>query len=168
MRESERAAYVQYVTERQTALRRTAYLLTGDRHRADDLVQDTITKVYVQWRRVSAADNVDAYVHTILVRTYADDRRSRWSAMQLFGDPPDGRATAPSDPGTRFALADALRQLAPKQRATLVLRFYCDFSVEQTARTLGCSTGTVKSQTSNALDALRRLIPTSLTWKAKP
>ena len=165
MRESERAAYVQYVSDRQTALRRTAYLLTGDRHRADDLVQDTITKVYVQWRRVSAADNVDAYVHTILVRTYADDRRSRLWAMELFGDPPDGTAEAP-DPGTRLALADALRRLAPKQRATLVLRFYCDFSVEQTARTLGCSTGTVKSQTSNALDALRRLIPTSLTWKA--
>jgi RNA polymerase sigma factor (sigma-70 family) len=104
-------------------------------------------------------------VNSFWVRTYADDRRSRWSAMELFGDPPDGTAEA-ADPGTRLALADALRRLAPKQRATLVLRFYCDFSVEQAARTLGCSTGTVKSQTSNALDALRRLIPTSLTWKA--
>lgn len=168
MRESEREAYVRYVTARQAALRRTAYLLTGDRHRGDDLVQDTITKVYAKWRRISAVDNIDAYVHTMLVRGYADVRRARWSRVQLFAEPPEpAEPNGSYDPATSLTLAAALRKIAPRQRAVLVLRFYCDFSVEQTAQALDCATGTVKSQTSDALAALRRLLPSPLNAEGR-
>lgn len=159
MRKTHEEAYTEYVTARQAALRRAAFLLCGDWHRADDLVQETITKLYVRWRRASAADNVDGYVHTMLVRTFLDEKRLRWSKVRLLAELPTDLAAGPGpDTETRLALREALAQVPPRQRAALVLRFYCDLSVEQTAEVLGCATGTVKSQTAHGLSALRRLL----------
>lgn len=165
MRRSSEQAYVEYVTARQPALRRSAYLLAGDWHRADDLVQETITKLYTRWRRISAVDNVDAYVHTMLVRTFLDEKRLRWAGVKLLAQPPDRTGVPAVDDDTRLTLRDALDKVPPRQRAALVLRFYCDMTVEQTAEVLGCASGTVKSQTSHGLAALRRLLATPATTR---
>ncbi|MFL6075252.1 MAG: SigE family RNA polymerase sigma factor [Mycobacteriales bacterium] len=160
-RGSETDEYTAYVTARAPALRRSAYLLCGDWHRADDLVQVTITKLYVHWRRASRADNLDAYTRQILLRSWLDERRLGWfrrvRAAGSAADIPD-RPALTSDPDQRLALRQALSQLPPRQRATVVLRFWEDLSVAETARLLRCSEGTVKSQTAQALTALRRLL----------
>ncbi|MET0419714.1 MAG: sigma factor, partial [Actinoplanes sp.] len=83
------ADYVDYVSARIPALRRLAYVLAGDAHRADDLVQQTITTLYVKWKRAQAADNIDAYVRTMLVRTYVDEKRRAWSRVRLFHELPE-------------------------------------------------------------------------------
>ncbi|MEU8819881.1 sigma-70 family RNA polymerase sigma factor [Actinoplanes sp. NPDC048796] len=142
-------------------LHRTAYLLCGDGHRADDIVQATLTALYVNWKRAAAADNIDAYVHRILLRRYFDDRRTRWSRVRLGDVPAAVTAVAAADERVedRDELVTALRSLPKGQRAVLVLRFLDDLSVEDTARALGCSAGNVKSQSARGLAALRAHFP---------
>lgn len=149
--------FTAYVTARQEALRRSAYLLCRDFDQADDLVQATVTKLFVGWRTVRDADNIDAYAHTVLVRAFLDEHRRGWWRVRLPGRSPE-RATPVVDTATRLTVRDALGRLAPRQRAVLLLRFYRDLDVEQTAAALGCSAGTVKSQTHRALAALRALL----------
>jgi RNA polymerase sigma-70 factor (sigma-E family) len=163
------ADYVEYVSGRLPALQRAAFLLCGDAHRADDIVQATITALYVNWRRASRADNIDGYVHRILVRQFIDEKRSRWSRVRLMRHPPEP-APAPDSPGpeTRDAVVDALRRLPPRQRTVLVLRFLCDLSVVDTAQAMRCSTGNVKSQTARALAAIRPLLDPTPTRPEKP
>ena len=152
------ADYLAFVNGRMTALRRWAYLLTGDSHQADDLVQDTLATVYAKWHRVSRADNVDAYVHRVLVRTFLNERRRGWWKVRFFGDhAPEQPDTAPAVE-EREVLRAALRRLPAGQQAVLVLRFLCDQSVADVADHLGVSEGTVKSQTSHALTAMRRIL----------
>lgn len=153
------ADYLAYVHGRTTGLRRTAYLLCGDEHEADDLVQETITKLYMRWSRISGMENTDAYVHTMLVRTFLDEKRRGWWKVRL-GVPPDRPAPAPPAHGLeeRALLRAALSQVPARQQAVLVLRFLCDQPVADVARVLGCSTGTVKSQTAHGLTALRRIL----------
>jgi RNA polymerase sigma-70 factor (sigma-E family) len=147
--------FAAYVGARLGHLRRLAYLLCQDRDRVDDLVQAAITRLYVHWDRACAVEHVDAYVRTILVRVYLKDRQSGWSTrVRLSAEPPDA-AAADQDRDGALDVRTALASLPPRQRATLVLRFYCDLTVEQTADLLGCSTGTVKSQTAKGLEALR-------------
>ncbi|MDO3704370.1 SigE family RNA polymerase sigma factor [Micromonospora sp. C28SCA-DRY-2] len=164
MQATQRHEYVEFVTATTPKLRRTAYLLTGDQHRADDVVQQTLTKLYLKWPRVRGADDVEAYVHRMLVRVFQEERRSRWWGVRLLdrtpepvprGDPP-GADEAVVDAVT---LRRALASVPPGQRVVLVLRFYADLSVEQTAAVLDCSTGNVKSQTARGLAALRRWLP---------
>lgn len=152
--------FTRYVTARMPWLRRVAFLLCQDWHRADDLVQTAITRLYVHWRRASAADNVDGYARTVLVRVFLAEQRGGWrQRVRLVERTPD-EAVPPADHATDVDLRAALAALAPRQRAAVVLRYYCDMSVEQTADVLNCSTGTVKSQTARGLDALRRtLVP---------
>jgi len=139
-------------------LRRLGYLLSGDWYRADDLVQTTIEKMYDKWRRVRRADNVDAYARTILVRVFLSEQRSGWrSRVSVTADPPDAVLAGP-DPDTALDVRRALATVPPRQRAVLVLRFFADLSIEQTAELLGCSPGTVKSQTAHGLSALRRAL----------
>lgn len=150
-----------YATGRMTALRRSAYLLCGDWDRGDDLVQRVLTQLYVSWERARRADNLDAYVHTMLVRRFIDEQRSSWiRRVRLFGGErqPEPPAFHETDASVRLDLHTALGKLPARQRAVVVLRFLQDLSVEQTADALGCSPGTVKSQTSRALDSLRRLL----------
>lgn len=150
--------YVDYVSARIPALRRLAYLLTSDGHRADDLVQQTITTLYVKWRRARAADNLDAYVRTMLVRTFLDEKRLAWARVRLFREMPEPPPFFDSGSEDRQVVRAALRRVPRRQQAVLVLRFYYDLPVEEVAATLGCTAGTVKSQTSRGLATLRRLL----------
>lgn len=153
------AEYLAYVHGRATGLRRTAYLLCGDEHQADDLVQETITKLYARWPRTSGVENLDGYVHTMLVRTFLDERRRGWWKVSL-GVLPDRPAPVASPHGAddRALLRAALSQVPARQQAVLVLRFLCDQPVAAVASALGCSEGTVKSQTAHGLAALRRIL----------
>jgi RNA polymerase sigma-70 factor (sigma-E family) len=150
------ADFSEFVESSIPALRRLAYLLCHDWHSADDLVQATVTRLYVRWVRAAAADNLEAYVRTMLFREFLHERRTSWARrVDLTDELPPGAAAA-TDHDTAIDLEAAIRRLPPRQRAVLVLRFHCDLSVEQTAAMLGCSQGNVKSQTARALAALRR------------
>jgi RNA polymerase sigma-70 factor (sigma-E family) len=148
--------YTEYVSARIMSLRRTAYMLCQDWHRADDLVQATITQLYVHWARARAADHIDAYARTIMVREFLGERRSAWARRVSLSDQVPEPGSSATDHDALLDLRAALAAVPPRQRATLVLRYSCDLNVEQTARVLGCSAGTVKSQTAKGLAALRR------------
>lgn len=157
VRATDEEQYTEYVTERLPALRRIAYLLCGDSHRADDIVQNAITRLYVHWRKARAAENIDAYVRTIVVRTFLNEQRTGWlSRVRLVSETPDRHAPPGPDVETTQVLHAALARVPPKQRAVLVLRFLYDLPVAEVAGILGCSTGNVKSQTAHGLTALRK------------
>ncbi|MCW3843642.1 SigE family RNA polymerase sigma factor [Micromonospora yasonensis] len=153
--------YREYVAARLEPLRRTAYLLCGDWHTADDLVSTALVKLLRHWRRVSAMDSPDAYVRRTLLRVWLDERRRPWRREAAWAEVPDSPVGAATD-GTadRLTILALLAELPPRRRAVLVLRYFCDLSVEQTAHELGCTSGTVKSQAARAIEALRdRLVP---------
>jgi RNA polymerase sigma-70 factor (sigma-E family) len=157
-------AYRDYVQERLPHLRRLAYLLCQDWHLADDLLQDALVRLYLRWDIASRATDVNAYARTTLIRVFLSERRSHWSRRVVLVDTlPDHPAAAAPDTASKLAVRSALAGLAPRQRAVIVLRFYSDLSVDQTAEALGCSAGTVKSQTSKGLAALRRAFPETET-----
>lgn len=155
MKRPEESAYRDYVTARMEQLRRTAYLLCRDWFLADDLVSITIGKLYRHWVRARGMAHLDAYVRQILVRTWLDERQRPWRREEPTENLPDTPVGMGTDLVERAGLLDLLADLPVRRRAAVVLRFYCDLSVEQTAEILGCSAGTVKSQTARALDALR-------------
>ncbi|GLW59274.1 SigE family RNA polymerase sigma factor [Kitasatospora phosalacinea] len=149
--------FTAFVASRAVWLRKVAYLLCADWHRADDLVQESITKLYTHWGRAGRAENRDGYARTVLVNTFlAEQRTAWWRRTRPAARPPEGTAFADPDLAVSLDLRGALAALPPRQRATVVLRYYCDLSVEQTAAELGCSSGNVKSQSSRALETLRR------------
>jgi RNA polymerase sigma-70 factor (sigma-E family) len=158
MRDGSEAEYVDYVTARIPALRRLAYLLAGDEHRADDLVQQTITTLFVKWHRARNADNLDGYVRTMLVRTFLDERRLAWARVRLFRDTPEPVPVEHGSVEDRHVVRAALARVPRRQQAVLVLRFFYDLPVDEVAGMLGCSAGTIKSQTSRGLATLRRLL----------
>jgi RNA polymerase sigma-70 factor (sigma-E family) len=152
------AEYSEYVAARLSSLRRLAGVLCDDWQHADDLVQGTLVKLYVHWGRAQSASHPDAYARAILVREFIQDRRSGWARrVRLSGTVGDSPAAA-TDHDAALDLRAAVATLPPGQRATLVLRFYCDLNVEQSAAVLGCSTGTVKSQTARGLAAVREAL----------
>ncbi|GAA3388388.1 SigE family RNA polymerase sigma factor [Cryptosporangium minutisporangium] len=153
-------AYLEFAGERLPVLRRLAYVLCQDWHRADDLVQGALVQLYVHWETVSAATDRAAYARTVLMRVFLNEKRTFWGKrVVLVDDVPDREVTREPDTAASVTLRAALAGLPARQRAVLVLRFLSDLSVEQTAEALECSTGTVKSQTSKALAALRRALP---------
>ncbi len=126
MSRSRDAEYCEYVAARMSSLRRLAAVLCGDWQRADDLVQAALTKLYVHWGRVRAADHPDAYARTVLVREFIQERRSLWvKRVSLVGRVSDSPAAA-VDHDVVLDLRAAVAALPARQRATLVLRFYCD------------------------------------------
>ncbi|WP_370971368.1 SigE family RNA polymerase sigma factor [Amycolatopsis sp. cg9] len=150
--------FTEYVTARAGWLRKVAYLLCGDWHRADDLVQSAITRLYANWSRASRADNLDGYARRTLVNTFlAEQRTSWWRRVDLRGTGHE-RPVPGSDVDAALDLRAALDRLPARQRATVVLRYFSDLPVAETARALGCSEGTVKSQTSKAVETLRELL----------
>lgn len=158
MRPGRDAEFTEYVLARQAWLRRIAYLLCQDWQGADDLVQTAITSLYLHWGRARAMDSTDGYARAILVRAFLSERRSGWMRrVTLARQLPDAPAVL-ADLDGAMDVRGALAGLPPRQRATLVLRFYCDLNVDQAAHVLGCSTGTVKSQTAKALASLRRTL----------
>jgi RNA polymerase sigma-70 factor (sigma-E family) len=159
MRGPDEAEFDELVAGRAHALRRTAYLLCGDWHQAEDLVQVAFMKLHASWHRVRRQEAFDAYLRKTLLRACIDEkRRARWRREAPTDVLPEVADPAVPPDGVRDVLVAGLRQLPPGQRATLVLRFFEDLSVEETARALGCSPGTVKSQTSKGLTAMRAVV----------
>lgn len=149
--------YVEYIHARLAALKRLAHQLCGDEHRADDLVQETLTKVFVKWSKVRQVNQIDKYVNAILVRTHIDDTRRGWFGVRLVDAVPERPVN--ERPYEESAVVHAaLARLPARQRAAVVLRFLYDLPVDEVADVLGCSTGTVKSQTYEAVTKLRRLL----------
>ncbi|MDN4162441.1 SigE family RNA polymerase sigma factor [Nocardioides abyssi] len=144
-----------FVAARSTDLLRTAYLLTRDASLAEDLLQTALTKAWFAWSRIEG--NPEAYVRKILVNTFASWWRRRWNGEQPWAEPPEPPPAPGGQAGSdqRHDLWDAMGRLPRRQRAVVVLRFVEDLSEAETARLLGISTGTVKSQTSKALAKLR-------------
>jgi RNA polymerase sigma-70 factor (sigma-E family) len=135
-------------------LRRTAFLLCGDWHHAEDLAQTTLTSVFASWRRLVRRDEVNGYATKTLLNAYLADRRRKWHGEVPVGDLLDRPVDQPG-PELRLTMIEALATLPPKARAVIILRYWADLSIEQTATVLGCSEGTVKSQSARALDKLR-------------
>ena len=152
---SEVAGFREYVTGRMDQLRRTAYLLCSDWHTADDLVSTALVKLYRHWGRASTVDNLHAYTRQILVRAWLDECRRPWRRERAWETLPDRGAPVAFEVADRVALLAQLAELPPRQRAVIVLRYFCDLSIEDTAEVLGCTAGTVKSQTARALQTLR-------------
>ncbi|MEU4160713.1 SigE family RNA polymerase sigma factor [Actinoplanes sp. NPDC026670] len=150
----------QFVVSRRAALVRTATLLTaGDAHLAEDLVQSTLTKLYVAWPSFQRAGNPDGYVRRTLVNALTDERRRWWRRSERpMAEVPDRAAADHIDGDVSDGLRAALRELPPRMRAALVFRYFYDLDVADTADALGCSEGTVKSQTARALDRLRAVL----------
>lgn len=154
------SAFSDYVTTRRPQLFRTACLLCGDPHRAEDVVQEALTRLYVAWDRVERMDNIDGYVRRIIVNAHYTDRRRPWRRE---------RVSAPSDvpleAGFPVEDADAIRvalmALPLGQRRVIVLRHIWNLTIEETALELGISAGTVKSQSADAVAALRRTLAPS-------
>jgi RNA polymerase sigma-70 factor (sigma-E family) len=145
-----------FVHARRRALLRTAWLLSGDWHLAEDLVQTALVRCYPRWARISA-DNPDAYVRRVIVSVHASWWRRRWRGETPTATLPDSAGTSDgyAELDQRRLVADALASLPPRQRATVVLRYFEDMTEAQTAAAMGCTVGTVKSQTVKALDRLR-------------
>ena len=152
------ASFTRWASERQQALLRTAVLLCGDHHRAEDLVQDALTKVAVRWGRLQDG-NPDAYARQVIVRTNISWWRRRRREVVLDLDDRAVTVGPGAEVDRRLLLDQALAQLTPRQRATVVLRFYDDLSERDAAEVLGVSVGTVKSQTHVALARLRAVAP---------
>ncbi|MFI5529765.1 SigE family RNA polymerase sigma factor [Kitasatospora sp. NPDC051853] len=151
-RESEDAAYAAFVEAAWHRHLRTATLITGDRHRAEELLQDCLVKLYVRWRR-AATDDPHAYLRRMLANGHVSWWRRRRREL-LTDAPPDSAAPVALPDGTE-ELRRALLTLPERQRAVVVLRHVEDLSEKDTAAALGCSVGTVKSQNARAMARLR-------------
>jgi RNA polymerase sigma-70 factor (sigma-E family) len=147
-------AYRDYVAGNLDRLRRTAYLLCGDWHLADDLTSTVLVKLLRHWKRATVMEHRDAYVRRMLMSAWLDERRRPWRRESFTDRLPD-RPVETADADRRLDVLSLLAGLPPRRRAVLVLRYFCDLSVEETAQALGCSEGTVKSQAARALETLR-------------
>lgn len=151
------AEFAEWMEARQRRLLRTAYLLTGNVHEAEDLVQTALAKVYLAWDRVSKAQSIDAYARKILVNEHTSMWRRMWRQRETVTDTTtyDVPIDSPQYDGVSAALWETVRSLPERQRAVVVLRYYEQLSEKEAAEALGVSVGTIKSQSSRALDTLR-------------
>jgi RNA polymerase sigma-70 factor (sigma-E family) len=153
--------FAEYFAARRDAVRRSAYLLCGDWHRADDLAQTAFVALHRRWRKIRDRGALDAYVRRTLVRAVIDESRRPWRRERFVEELPETPVSAGEigdSVATRSALLDGLRVVPPRQRAVLVLRFLEGLDVAATAEALKCSEGTVKSQTARGLTALREAL----------
>jgi len=154
--------FVQFADAVAPRLRRTAFLLCGDWHTAEDLAQTTLAKVFASWHRIRDGDAVSAYAMRTLLNSYLAESRKKRLGEVLTSLVPE-RAVDPPSPELRMAVLEALATLPPRARAVVVLRYWADQSVDQTAALLDCSAGNVKSQSARALDKLRLLLDETAT-----
>jgi RNA polymerase sigma-70 factor (sigma-E family) len=160
--------FAEFVRARTPPLLRAAYLLTGDQHLAEDLVQSALARTHRSWRR-AAAGNPEAYVRKTMYHLQVD----RWRRRRFTESALTAEITGDDDPGTaadaRLDLRRALLRLGPRQRAVLVLRYFDDLTEAETARVLNCAVGTVKSQAAKGLARLRTLMaePDNWEWSAR-
>ena len=154
------SAFSDYVAARRPELFRTAYLLCGDPHRAEDVVQDALTRLYAAWDRVERMDNIDGYVRRIIVNAHYSAWRRPWR-RERASEPVD----VPLEPGFPMedaeVIRDAVMALPAGQRRVIVLRHIWNLTIEETAAELQISPGTVKSQSADAIAALRRALATT-------
>jgi RNA polymerase sigma-70 factor (sigma-E family) len=149
-------SFENYVIARGQSLLRFAYVLSGDHHLAEDLVQEVLARIHARWRRLDRADNPDAYIRRAIVREFLSWRRRRSSSEQAMPVPPEPSPAATTDPlADRDEVRGWLAELTRAQRAVLVLRFYEDLADEQIAEILGCSKATVRVHASRGLARLR-------------
>ncbi len=146
--------FSEYFAARAHALRATAYLLCGDWHRAEDITQLAMTKLYLAWPRLRER-GMDAYARKVVVRTFLAENRRLWRRREHLTESLPEPVLEGEDVDQRMLLEAALRTVPPRQRAVLVLRYWNDLSVEDTAEVLDCSVGTVKSQAARGIAALR-------------
>lgn len=163
----------EFVAGQLQPLLRTAYLLSGNWHAAEDLVQTTFVQLYRAWPRATTWDDPRAYARQSLTNAFLSATRRRWWSELPVAEPPEpaaGRGTArdeAADVAERDRQLRLLRGLPPRQRAVLVLRFWEDYSVAETARLLGVAGGTVKRQTADALATLRRTLAAELATELR-
>jgi RNA polymerase sigma-70 factor (sigma-E family) len=158
--EGERTRLTEFVASRTHALMRVAYLLTGDRHAAEDLLQSALARTIPKWRSIRHADP-EGYIRAVMYREQVSWwRRLRHYRESLLNETNEVAVADPTD-GTnvRLAMRSALRQLSPAQRTVVVLRYYEDRTESEVAEILGCSVGTVRSRTHRAVSRLRQLLP---------
>lgn len=159
--------FAEYFVARRDVVRRTAYLICGDWHRADDLTQTAFVTLHRRWRKIRDKGALDAYVRRSLIRAAIDESRRPWRRERSTEEVPEP-SSSPSGDGmgdavaTRAALVDGLQQVPSRQRAVLVLRFLEGQSVAAVAAAMNCTEGTVKSQTARGLDALRAALGDAL------
>ena len=148
--------YREFAGSRAASLHRTAYLLCGDWHLADDLVQETFVQTFRHWRRVQRADNQNAYVKRIMINEFSRSwQRYRGLPVGAYADHPEvAIPDVSNEVVNRTDLLRALLALPVRQRATVVLRYLEGMSVQETAAVMRCSEGTVKSQAARALNTL--------------
>ncbi|WP_432835047.1 SigE family RNA polymerase sigma factor [Dactylosporangium sp. CA-092794] len=152
--------FTEFVLGRSHALLRFAYLLTGDRHLAEDLTQEALVRAHRRWAGIVSDEGPEPYVRKAILRLYLSWRRRRSSGERPFAELPEGLpGTVAADPAEHVAAADAmwalLRKLPRSQRAVMVLRYYEDLPDAEIARLLGCSTSTVRVHAFHALQKLR-------------
>lgn len=153
------AEFGEFLDSRAVVMRRTAYLLCGgDWHRAEDLVQTTLTKIYVAWPRLRADGAVDAYSRKVMVRTAIDEGRRAYRRRESLVDELPEVTGPEAGVDDRIDVRRALARLPAGQRAVVVMRYWEDLSVAETAAVLGKSEGTIKSQAAKGLAALRKLL----------
>jgi RNA polymerase sigma-70 factor (sigma-E family) len=149
--------FAAYVDARGPALRNLAYLICGDWHRAEDHAQTALTKLYLAWRRIERRGEIDGYARTVLLRVVLDERRRPWRRERNSGVLPE-RPAAPDPADDRMTVLAALATLPRRQRAAVVLRYWSDLSVTETAAALGITEGTVKSSCARGLATLREIL----------
>lgn len=153
--------FEEFVAARQRYWLRTAYLLCGQWHLAEDLVQQVMEKLYVAWPRVQAADRPDAYVRRAIVNAHLSELRRPWRRERFMAELPPSDSVPDTGSDDRLDLIRALRMVPPRQRMVLVLRFWEELSVAETAELMGSAPGTVKSQTFDGLRVLRAALTTA-------
>ncbi|GAA2346667.1 SigE family RNA polymerase sigma factor [Streptomyces kunmingensis] len=165
MRRSLERAFREFAEARTGQLFRSGCLLTsGDTHLAEDLVQETLGRMYVVWGRSAVRlGNPAAYAQTVLVRTFLAHQRRRSAGERPSDDLPEAVAAGAGDPSLRLTLLDALRQLPPRDRAVIVLRYWEDRSIEETADALHLSSAAVRTRSTRALAKLRAQLGGSVT-----
>ena len=157
------AEFTEFAVARTPTLFRTAYALTGDWYRAEDLVQEALGRIYVKWSRVSRADDPAAYARTTLVRLFISDRRRRSSTERPTADLGTDERGPDEDVSLRLTVLAALAQLGPIDRAALVLRYCEDLDAATTADLLGTTPEAVRTRCRRALSRLRDVLGDNLT-----
>jgi RNA polymerase sigma-70 factor (sigma-E family) len=161
--------YEEFATTRLAGLLRYAVMLTGDRDSAADLVQDSMVKVQMRWRRINAVDQPDRYVRRMITNTFIDQRRLAWWRRVVLQAEPAEPTPVPDHADTttdRDLLWTLLTTLPRQQRAALVLRYYEGLRDDEIAEAIGCSAGTVRGYISRALATLRSELPAVLSEEA--
>lgn len=166
----EPVGFREFVEARSRDLLRSAWLISGDWHTAEDLVQAALAKTWPRWDRLTRADRPELYVRRVMLTTYLSWRKRKWSGEIPTAQLPEPTGPQGADSDVRQALVTALRGLPPRQRAVVVLRYLDDLTEADTAHALGCSVGTVKTHASRAMASLRRVpgLASALNEEAHP